>query len=159
MLSMNAADLFAAYQAGIGEIARTVGGMTRDQLLARPIEGKWSTQEVIIHLADAEAAFTHRIKRIIAEDNPTFPAWDENRFIERLAYHEQSAEDGMAQIDSERRQMVRILNSVGLDVLQRTGQHMQRGPQTAHLVMEYAVWHLGHHLKFVKDKKAKLGLA
>ncbi|HEX8323883.1 MAG TPA: DinB family protein [Tepidisphaeraceae bacterium] len=152
------AELFAAYEQGIGQIGRTVAGLSREQLLAKPVEGKWSTQQVIIHLADAESAFTHRMKRIIAEDRPMFSAWDENRFTERLAYEHQSAQDAATLVDLERRQMVRILNATGLDVLTRTGVHTERGEQTARVVMEYAVWHLSHHLKFVEEKKAKLGL-
>jgi len=37
--------LVAAYEAGIEELRRAVQGMTAEQLLARPIAGKWSTQE------------------------------------------------------------------------------------------------------------------
>jgi hypothetical protein len=31
--------------------------MTREQLLARPVPGKWSTQEVVCHLADYEPIY------------------------------------------------------------------------------------------------------
>jgi hypothetical protein len=44
--------------------------MTRDQLLARPVPGKWSTQEVVCHLADYEAVYADRMKRVIALDEP-----------------------------------------------------------------------------------------
>lgn len=155
---MNDPDLFAAYEAGIGQIGRAISGLTREQLLATPVPGKWSTQQVVIHLADAEAVFAHRLKRIIAEDGPTYSAWDENRFIERLAYDEQSAEDAAALFDLHRRQMVRIFKSAGLAVLDHAGTHTERGEQTARVVMQYAVWHLSHHLKFVGEKRAKLAI-
>ncbi|MGC4031811.1 MAG: DinB family protein [Tepidisphaeraceae bacterium] len=153
------AELIAAYEAGPESLKAEITSMTREQLLARPVAGKWSTQEVVIHLADAENAFSQRIKRIVAEDNPTYTAWQENRFIERLAYDQQSAEDAVKLIELERRQIVRILKTVGPRVLDRTGVHAERGPQTGRLVVEYAAWHLTHHLNFIKEKKAKLGLA
>ena len=53
-----------------------------------------------MHLADAEAAFADRIRRIIAEDDPVLLAWDENKFAERLMYAEQSAADAVALVRS-----------------------------------------------------------
>ena len=44
--------LIEEYLAGPDLLRRAVAGMTRDQLLARPIPGKWSTQQVVCHLAD-----------------------------------------------------------------------------------------------------------
>jgi hypothetical protein len=42
--------------------------MDRSQLLARPIPRKWSTLEVVCHLADFEIVYADRIKRVIAEN-------------------------------------------------------------------------------------------
>ena len=47
-------ELIAEYLTGPGLLRRAVAGMTSDQLLARPIPGKWSTHEVVCHLADYE---------------------------------------------------------------------------------------------------------
>ena len=38
------------YLAGPTLLRQKVAGMTREQLIARPIPGKWSTLEVICHL-------------------------------------------------------------------------------------------------------------
>jgi hypothetical protein len=42
------------YLAGPGVFRLAVSGMTKDQLLARPVHGRWSTQEVVCHVADYE---------------------------------------------------------------------------------------------------------
>jgi hypothetical protein len=49
---MNHDALIEEYLAGPGLQRCAIAGMTRDQLLARSIPGKWSTQEVVCHLAD-----------------------------------------------------------------------------------------------------------
>ena len=54
---MNYDALIEQYLAGPGLLRRAVAGMTRDQLLARPVPGKWSTQEVVCHLADYEPIY------------------------------------------------------------------------------------------------------
>ena len=43
---------------------RAVSGMTPEQLLARPIPGRWSTLEVVCHLADFEPIYADRMKRV-----------------------------------------------------------------------------------------------
>jgi len=57
---MNHDALIEQYLAGPGLLRRAVAGITRDQLLARPIPGKWSTQEVVCQLADYEPIYAYR---------------------------------------------------------------------------------------------------
>jgi len=124
---------------------------------AGPDVGKWSIQQVIIHLADAELAFADRIKRIAAEDEPVLQAWDENRFVERLAYDSQSAQYAGILIALTRKQVTAILRALPEDAFARTGRHSQRGPQNILDVLGYAVPHLERHLKFVHAKRKLMG--
>jgi len=149
--------LIEQYERGGQTLRQAVHGLTRDELQAVPIPGKWSTQKVVIHLADAEAAFADRIRRIIATDNPTLLAWDENQFAANLLYSEQSAEDAVTMIDLTRRQTARILRKLPDTAFARSGQHSESGKQTLEEVIDKVVRHLDHHLKFIAEKRAKLG--
>jgi uncharacterized damage-inducible protein DinB len=150
-------DLIDQYERGGQKLGQAIVGLDREQLLAAPIPGKWSTQHVVIHLADAESAFADRIKRIIATDNPVLLAWDENQFSARLFYTEQSAEDAVELIDITRRQLAKVLQNLPETAFSRTGQHSERGTQTLKDVIIMANWHLDHHLKFIAEKREKLG--
>ena len=46
------ADLISAYEHGVEELRVAVTGMTGEQLRSRPVPGKWSTLEVVCHIAD-----------------------------------------------------------------------------------------------------------
>ena len=111
--------------------------------------------QVLVHLQDAETAFADRVRRIVAEENPPLMAWDENKFVERLKYDEQSAEDAAALIGLLRRQLTRVLRKLSDADCQRAGQHSQAGRQTVTDVLVKANWHLDHHLKFIRDKRVK----
>lgn len=150
-------DIIEQYANGGEKLAMAIRGLTPDDLLQAPVPGKWSTQQVVLHLADAEAAFAERIKRIIAMDDPMLLAWDENRFADRLYYDAQSAEDAVQLIDLTRRQLARVLRKLPDEAFQRAGQHNQRGRQTLLDVLNTAIQHLDHHLKFVYEKREKLG--
>ena len=155
---MTDAELLASFENIPLVLRKALAGMTHEQLHTRPVEGRWSTHDVAIHLADADAALLHRLKRIIAEDRPRYSGWSENDFIAKLAYHEQLAEDAVQLIEINHRQFARVLKALPAGWLERTGVHSERGEQTARDVLAFASWHISHHLKFVEEKKAKLGI-
>ena len=61
---MALAELADVYLAGAAQLRAAVAGMTREQLIARPIPGTWSTLEVVAHIADFEPISTDRIRRV-----------------------------------------------------------------------------------------------
>ena len=150
--------LIEQYLAGPKQLRQAVAGMTREQLLARPIAGKWSTLEVVAHLADFDPIYADRMKRTIAEEKPTLIGADENRFAAALQYHERDLNEELTIIEATHSQMARILRKLPDAALQRVGNHNERGPLTLEQLMGYGINHIGHHLKFVLEKRQALGL-
>lgn len=122
--------------------------------------GLWSCQTVLGHLADAELAFVHRMRRIYAEEMPQFSVWDENAFVQRGLYKTSDPGHG-AWMFYEALQTLRKWTSVWLSEIQesdfaRKGAHPERGEQTLRVVLEYAAWHMEHHAWFLNRKVASL---
>ncbi|MDB5307015.1 MAG: yfiT 3 [Gemmataceae bacterium] len=152
-------QLADTYLKGAADLRAAVAGMTRDQLTARPVPGRWSTLEVICHIADFEAVLAERMKRIIAlGDNPLLLVADENLFLEKLRYHDRDAEEELALIDATRKQMARIIRRLTPDQLQSTGVHSKKGLITLEKAIQTATNHVTHHLPFVAEKRKALGL-
>ena len=63
-------DLIVAYEKGVEELCLAVAGMSVEQLWSRPAAGRWSTLEVVCHIADCEQLFADRMKRPVAMDRP-----------------------------------------------------------------------------------------
>jgi uncharacterized damage-inducible protein DinB len=152
------AVLINDYLAGPATLRTAVAGMTRDQLLARPIPGKWSTLEVVAHLADFDPIIADRMKRVIALENPPIVGADENRYVATLAYEDRDLEEELSIIERTRSQMARILRKLPESALQRVGQHTERGPRTLEQLLSGAAGHIAHHLQFVAEKRKALGL-
>src|SRR5436309_4459123 len=152
------APMVDAYLAGIGQLRQAVAGLSREQLLARPVPGKWSTLEVDCHLADFEPVFADRMKRIVALDRPPLVAADENRYAARLAYHDRDVGEELTLIDVTRQQMARILRQLPDAALESVGVHSERGPLTLADVLAGAARHIAHHLPFITEKRQALGL-
>ncbi len=148
--------LIDEYLAGPQLLRQAVAGMSREQLLARPIPGKWSTLEVICHLADFEIVGADRIKRVIAENEPALLGGDEKAFAARLAYHERDTEEELLLIDTIRSQVARILRTMKAEDFQRRGIHSEVGPLTLEGFVQRSTRHIQHHVRFIEEKRKAL---
>lgn len=154
-MSSHLIDLYAA---GPAQLRQAVAGLTREQLLARPIPGKWSTLELVAHLADFEPVYVDRMKRIIAQHEPTLFGGDPDLFASKLAYHERDIEEELAVIDACRAHMTRILRTLPAEVFERRGLHSENGPITLEKILSNIANHIPHHLPFLQEKRKALGV-
>lgn len=150
--------LIDTYVEGPATLRRAVAGLDRAQLTARPVPGKWSTLEVVCHLADFEPILANRLKRVLADERPILLGADEKRFAAALAYQERDLEEELAIVDLTRAQMARILRTLPDDVLARVGVHNERGPLTLEQLLTGATRHITHHVPFIAAKRQALGL-
>ncbi|MCW5765391.1 MAG: DinB family protein [Phycisphaeraceae bacterium] len=124
--------------------------------------GRWPCRVLLGHLADAELAFVHRMRRIIGEDGPVFSTWDENTFIDHGLYgtpttgarHPVGA--FLAAIHTLRQWTGPWLATLTPEQFQRTGLHPQNGAQSLRAILEYDTWHLEHHAWYLNRKVARL---
>ena len=155
---MDQAALLEAYLAGSDRLRSAVSGVGREQMISRPIPGKWSVLEVVCHLADTDANIAHRIKRILSEDRPAFDRVQPDLMQAALAYHERDVEEELTLFVVGRRQVGRILAASPAEAWERTGVVGDRGDRSVAQMVDGAVQHLAHHLAFVAEKRRALGL-
>jgi len=153
---MDVSELITAYCAGAESVRLAFSGLNAAQLRARPVAGMWSVLELVCHLADSEALFADRMKRVLAEDRPALPFADPARCVAALAYHERDAAEEVAFIGLLRRQMARILQAQPADAWQRVGIHSKEGERTLEQLLRKAVDHLEHHREFLLAKRQAL---
>jgi hypothetical protein len=150
---MNDSALIDEYLAGPDLLRRAIAGMTREQLLVRPIPGKWSTQEVVCHIADYEPIYADRMKRVVALKEPELLKGDPGLFAARLAYHQRNVEEELALVELTRKQMARILRQLKPEDFQRTGGHSRDGGLTLEALLQRITAHIPHHVRFIEEKR------
>jgi hypothetical protein len=158
MSTSGASQLLHAYLDGPPSVRRSVSDMTTEQLTARPVAGKWSTLEVVCHLVDSEQMCCHRMKRVIAEENPLIINCDETRFTTSLAYQTHELEEELTLLDCMRKQMARVLAGLSAEAWSRTCVHSESGLMTLTDMLRAEVDHLPHHIRHIGEKRAALGL-
>jgi uncharacterized damage-inducible protein DinB len=155
---MHYQELIDQYLAGPDLVADAVAGMSIDQLNARPVAGKWSTSQVVCHIADFEPIYADRMKRVIAESCPTFFGSDPDTFAAGLAYEHRPVGTELELITAVRRQMAAILRELKSDDFKRTGNHSEAGTLTLETLLHRISDHIPHHIRFIAEKRKALGL-
>ena len=154
-------ELIDHYEAGGEKLALAIRGLTREDLLCFPPAdanvGRWSIQQVVVHCMDSDLVSADRMKRMIAEDNPTLIGYDETKFAQNLFYDEQPADAAVQIVDLNRKLFVNVLRKLPDAALQRKGNHNERGLITVGKYLQSTIDHLEHHLKFIHAKRANMG--
>lgn len=154
--ALPSAELISAYESGIESLLASVAGWTAEQLQARPIPGKWSTIEVVSHMADAEIYFADRIVRTVALDHPLLIAVDERTYPQRLNYQAFVLEEQLALFAAIRKHVARILKMQPEEAWARTAIHTESGLVTLRQLVLQPIRHLRHHLRFIHEKRDAL---
>jgi hypothetical protein len=88
-------QLLAEYDDGYRVVAEALLKATPEELDARPGPNKWSSREIVHHLADSEMVAAVRVRRLLAEDHPAIVGYDQDAYSRQLKYdrpHEASLE-------------------------------------------------------------------
>lgn len=150
--------LIAEYLAGPHKLQAAVADMTREQLLAQPVAGKWSTHQCVCHIADFEPVYLDRIKRVIAQEEPTMFGGDPDLFAARLFYDARDTAAELQLIAACRVHLGAILKQLAPADFQRKGIHNEAGPLTLEKLLRNVTNHIPHHIAFIEEKRKALGV-
>jgi hypothetical protein len=145
------------YAAGGPALAKSIEGLAQKEFLAFPVPGTWSIQQIVIHMMDSDLIASDRMKRIIAEENPTLIGYHETWFSQRLFYEKQDPFLAAEIFDKNRQMTALIFRNLPDEAFKRIGTHNEHGRMTLEEMLMSYVRHLEHHLKFLRHKRTLLG--
>jgi anti-anti-sigma factor len=149
-------DLIAKYENGPRQLRDALDGLSAMQLRTPAPPGAWSALQIVCHIADFDLVYADRMKRVIAEDNPTMFGGDPDVFAAKLAYGHRDLEEELDVVIAVRREMSRFLKTLCPTDFERTGQHTEDGPLSLTRLLERIAGHIPHHVKFIEGKKGAL---
>ena len=147
--------LIDRYRAGAADVAAAVADITDDELDDRPAgDGEWTPREVIHHLADSESMAYIRLRRLIAEDDPTIQGYDEPEWARRLHYDRPVA-PSLAVVAAVRAASLQLLESLTDDDWRRTGTHSESGPYSVEGWLAIYAAHPTEHADQIRRARAR----
>ena len=109
--------------------------------------GKWTIRQVIAHLADSELVCAHRMRQIIAEENPVLIAFDQNAWTQNLDYARRKPKQSLESFRRLRGENYELLKELPEAAFARTGNHNERGPITLRFQVELLAEHAESHAR------------
>jgi hypothetical protein len=116
-----------------------------------PAPGKWSARQIIAHLADSEVVCAHRLRQVIAEENPTLVAFDQNAWARNLDYNRRKPKQSLETFRRVRAENHELLKDLPENVFERAGNHVEAGPMTLRALVERNAAHAESHARQLQD--------
>jgi DinB superfamily len=137
-----------------GKLARLVAGASKQKLAKRPAPGKWSTNEILAHLAEAEVVFGYRLRCILGAPGSPIQGYDQDSWAASGNYAARDAKKSVA--------LFRVVRSANLDLLhglkpeqwKHSGLHNERGEENIETISQMMA---GHDLNHLRQLEALVG--
>ncbi len=137
--------LIERYAEGYAEVAASLEGFPADALTRHLVPGKWSAAEIVHHLADSESISATRLRRLLAEDRPVIPGYDQDAFAVRLGYNSRPLAPALDAFRAARATTLQILRAMSDADWARTGWHTDSGLYSAEHWLEIYADHAHDH--------------
>jgi len=136
--------LVAKYKDGYAQVASALEGATDAELDRRREPGKWTTREIVHHLADSEMTSAIRLRRLLAEDRPVIVGYDQEEFARRLHY-DRPIEASLDAFRAARATTAAILDRMTEEEWGREGTHSESGRYTVWQWLQIYADHAHNH--------------
>jgi hypothetical protein len=117
----------------------------------RYAEGKWSVQEILQHLIDAERIFTYRALRFARKDETPLPGFDENTYTPASEADNVPWDELVAEFGHVRNATVSLLRHIPAEAWTRTGIS-NNNPISVRAIAWVTVGHTEHHMGVIRER-------
>lgn len=147
--------LIERYADGYPEVTRALRGFPEELFTHHPFAGKWSAREIIHHLADSESTSAHRLRRLLTEEFPVIPGYDQDKWAVLLRYNLRDHGPALAAFRAARETTTQILRELNEDDWACAGWHTESGLYTMQRWLEvYAAHAHDHAAQLVRLREA-----
>jgi hypothetical protein len=138
-------------------VARAAARLSPEEARRRPADGTFSLIENVWHLADLEyEGYAVRIRRILADDDPSLPDFDGDRIARERNYQSRDLAKGLALFATSREHNLEALRSLSPSGWKRTGKQEGVGRVTLGDVARMMAEHDRSHTRDIADLIAHL---
>jgi len=139
-------DAIEVMSGTVDVLAEIVGKHSVAHMRTRPFAGKWTPNEVIGHLVDAEWVLGFRLRVILAEENPDILGMDQELWVARQRYNDRAPGDLVRDFRSLRGINLPLWSGLSPADLKRSGNHNERGPESLDTMLRMYAAHDLHHV-------------
>jgi hypothetical protein len=153
---MTRQQIIDALRALPSQIEELVQGLSEDALRWRPSPRERSIKELCCQLRDDAETHGVRIRRMVSEDDPFLPSYDQEALARERDYQNESTPLVLTAIRAFWGGVAYLLENLGDEDWQRTGRHEKRGPISIAQYAQLLADHGREHLEQIKTLRGQL---
>ncbi|UCE61131.1 MAG: DinB family protein [Phycisphaerales bacterium] len=123
-----------------------VGRHSPRDMRRRPFPGKWTPNEIIGHLADAEWVYGYRIRLVLCEDQPTILGMDQDLWVSGQRYNDREPADLLEMFRGLRSFNLPLWRQMAPSDFERAGKHNERGDESLGAMIRMLAGHDLSHI-------------
>lgn len=127
-------------------LADIVGTHPTAVLRTRPLDKKWTPNEIIGHLADGEWVYGYRLRLILCEDDPTILGTKQDSWVAALRHNEREPSELVEIFLTLRQLNLAVWRRTSPEDLKRAGHHNERGAESLDVMLRLLAGHDLSHL-------------
>jgi hypothetical protein len=143
-------ELLERFRKGPDLVAAVMTGAAGAEVDWAP-EGKWSIRQILAHVADSEIVGADRLRRTIAEVNPTLVWYDQNAWAANLNYAKRKPSESLDLLRRLRADNYELIKDLPDAAFDRTATHSQRGSMTLAQLIEVNASHVESHARQIRE--------
>jgi uncharacterized damage-inducible protein DinB len=133
-----------------------IDGFSDEMIRRQVIPGKWSIFENIVHLQTYQHVFCERVKKMVEENNPSFPRYIADSDPEFLDNCGKTTREIMGDMITTRKEMSTGRLAIKEQDLERTGTHPVFGKMNIAQWLNFFLLHEAYHLYTIFKLAAEL---
>lgn len=130
-------------------LRETVNSLNEEEWEKTYREGSWNVRQLVHHIADSQLNMYQRIKLALTDDNPTVPAFDEERWATQPDT-ELPVESSIKMLEGINERIVSLVPKLTEEQLNRSFTHQTDGEIKVVTKVAKLAWHEEHHLQHIK---------
>jgi len=132
------------------KLEKLIRGVPAGKLKKRPAPDKWSVQEILAHLADAEIAGSWRIRSILGAPGTPVQAFDQDAWVTAGHYDKRDPRQSIDQFRALREVNLALYKSLTPEQWKHYGMHAERGQETVEHIAKMFAGHDLNHLSQIE---------
>jgi hypothetical protein len=152
---MTLAEDLERFRRGAEVLATVLTGAAGEEVDYSPAPDKWTIRQIMAHLADAELVGAHRLRLVIAEDNPTLTSFDEKAWTRNLHYARRKPTQSLETFRRLRAENYELLRELPESVFERAGSHTENGPVSLRSLLQSYADHAESHARQLQAIRAE----
>lgn len=148
------ADLLERFRRGGELVAMATTGAAGPELDFVPAPGKWTIRQILCHLADSEIVGADRLRRVIAEENPTLVSFDQDAWARNLDYGKRKLSQAVETFRRIRTENFELIKDLPEPAWERAGTHSERGRITLLDLLRIYAEHAENHVVQLRQIRA-----